>query len=192
MKKTVLSMLMALGTLSADTLVLRDGAQVRGTMLNANSRSMTFADTEGRRREYDIANVQEVRFGDNLRDNNNSNSRYRSEPLNMPSSSTVDLVSRLNEDVKAAVERVNLSTRQRQMLEDAQSVIARAWHDLRENLSLSSKREVQVALDNIRYVMNGSGIRAADRRVVLADIAELREKYPDFAGTAGTRSGSRQ
>ena len=187
MKKTVASMLLAFGVLSADTLVLRDGSQINGTMLNADGRTMSFVDVNGRRRDYSITNVQEVRFGDT----EFSNNRARTEQP-MPTGTTVDLVARLTDNISRSMERATLSARQRQMLEDAQEVLGRAGHDLRENLSLSNRREVQMALDNVRYVMNSTAIRAADRRAVLTDIADLRAKYPEFAGTTpGSRSRER-
>jgi hypothetical protein len=86
-------------------------------------------------------------------------------------------------------EKATLSTRQRKMLEDASNVITRAGHDMREGLSLSNRREVQMALDNVRYVMNSSAFRTADRQMILGDITALREKYPEFASSSGTRSG---
>jgi hypothetical protein len=188
MKKTILSMLLVLGALSADTLVLRDGSRINGTMLSANERTMSFVDVDGRRRDHSITDVQEVRFGDT----EFSSTQAQNNQPDMPTATTVDLVTRLTDNISRVMERSTLSDRQKAMLEDASNVLGRAGHDMRENLSLSNRREVQVALDNVRYVMNSTSIRAADRRVVLGDIAELRAKYPEFAGSAaGTRSRRR-
>jgi hypothetical protein len=184
MRNTILSLLLGFATLSADTLILRDGTRVNGTMLSSNERTMSFVETDGRRRDYSITNVQEVRFGDT----EFGTSRSRTEGP-MPTDTTVDLVARLTENIDHAMERATLSNRQRDMLTDARNVLDRAGHDMRENLSLSNRREVQTALDNVRYVMNSTAIRAADRRAVLADITELRAKYPEFAGqSSGTRT----
>jgi hypothetical protein len=185
MNKTVLSMMLSLGALSADTLVLRDGSRINGTMLSANERTMSFVAEDGRRRDYSITNVQEVRFGDT----EFGSTRARTDGSTaMPTNTSVDLVTRLTDNIDLVIGRSTLSDRQRSMLEDARNVLSRAGHDMRENLSLSNRREIQTALDNVRYVMNSTAIRAADRRLVLADIAELKAKYPEFAGSA---SGSR-
>lgn len=187
MKKTILSALLAFGALSADTLVLRDGSRINGTMLSANERTMSFVDADGRRRDHSITTVQEVMFGDT----EFGTSRTRTEG-SMPTATTVDLIQRLTDNIDRSMERATLSARQHDMLEDARNVLGRAGSDMRENLSLSNRREVQTALDNVRYVMNSTAIRAADRRAVLADITELRAKYPEFAGTpAGVRSRTR-
>ena len=189
MHKTVLSMLLAAGALSADTLILRDGSRVTGTMLSANERTMSFVAADGRRRDYSITNVQEVMFGDT----EFGSTRARTDGTTaMPTGTTVDLVQRLADNIDRSMEGANLSDRQRTMLEDARNVLSRAGHDMRENLSLSNRREVQTALDNVRYVMNSTAIRAADRRVVLADISELRAKYPEFTGSGpGSRTRTR-
>ncbi|HYP08296.1 MAG TPA: hypothetical protein VER03_18830 [Bryobacteraceae bacterium] len=180
MRKTLLPMLLAIGTLSADTLILRDGSQVNGTMLSANGRTMSFIDVDGRRRDYSITNVREVHFGDT----EFSGMRSRTENTEMASATTVDLVSRLTDNVLNVMERSTLSARQRTMLQDATNVLGRAGHDLRENLSVNNRREVQMALDNVRYVMNSTAVKPADRRIVLQDIAQLRAKYPEFAGSS--------
>jgi hypothetical protein len=185
MKKTVLSMLLGFGALSADTLILRDGTQVNGTMLSADSRNMSFIDADGRRRDYSITKIQEVKFGDT-----EFSSRARTEEPAMPSGTSVDLVARLTDNIGQVVGRARLSTKQKTMLDDAVNVLGRAGHDMREDLSLSNRREVQTALDNVRYVMNSTAIRETDRRTVLDDIAQLRAKYPEFAGKA-PRSSSR-
>jgi hypothetical protein len=190
MRKTFLSMLLAFGALSADTLVLRDGSRINGTMLSANSRTMSFVEANGRRRDYSITNVQEIQFGDT--ESSGAGTRGRTEQPAMPTGSTVDLVEQLTDDIGGVMESASLSPRQRSMLEDARNVLSRAGHDMRENLSLSNRREVQMALDNVRYVMSSTTIRAADRRTVLQDITELRAKYPEFAGSAsGSRSRER-
>jgi hypothetical protein len=191
MRKTILSMLLAFGALSADTLVLRDGSRINGTMLSANSRTMSFVEANGRRRDYSITNVQEIQFGD-TESSGAAGTRGRTEQPAMPTGSTVDLVEQLTDDIGGVMESASLSPRQRSMLEDARNVLSRAGHDMRENLSLSNRREVQMALDNVRYVMSSTTIRAADRRTVLQDITELRAKYPEFAGSAsGSRSRER-
>jgi hypothetical protein len=186
MKKTVLSILLAFGALSADTLILRDGTRINGTMLSANERTMSFVGEDGRRRDHSITNVQEVTFGDT----EFGTTRTRTTGgTAMPTGTSVDLVTRLTDNIDNTMQRATLTSRQRTMLEDARNVLTRAGHDMRENLSLSNRREIQTALDNVRYVMNSTSIRAADRRVVLADIAELKAKYPEFSGSSsGTRS----
>src|SRR5687767_14117433 len=121
MNKILLSMLIAAGALSADTIVLRDGTRIEGTMLSANGRNMSFVDADGRRRDYSITNVKEVHFTDT----EYSGTRGRTEIPGMASGSTVDLVQRLTDDVAGVMERATLSARQRQMLQDAINVISR-------------------------------------------------------------------
>jgi len=181
-----MSVLIAAGALSADTLVLRDGTRIDGTMLGANQRTVNFVDADGRRRDYSITNIQEVRFSDT----EYTSSRSRTEIPGMAPESSVDLIQRLTDDIAQVVDRASLSTRQRQMLQDATNVISRAGHDMRENLSLNNRREVQMALDNVRYVMNSTAIRTADRKQILGDIAVLRDKHPEFASSR-TDTGSR-
>ncbi|HYI95701.1 MAG TPA: hypothetical protein VEX68_19320 [Bryobacteraceae bacterium] len=166
MRKTLLTVFLGLGSLSADTLTLRDGTRVEGTLLSASGTSITFIDSRGARRSYNVSNVEELAFGEA------STSRSRTEP-ELDATRGTDLVARLNEDIGRAMERSTLSSRQRQMLQDARSTLTAAAEDLRENRTID-RRQVRTALDNVRYVMNGSGIQESDRQAVLDDIQQLR------------------
>ena len=47
-----------------DTLILRDGTTISGTLTSASPNMIMFQDRSGRRFRYSVANVQAVRFGD--------------------------------------------------------------------------------------------------------------------------------
>ncbi|HXJ03628.1 MAG TPA: hypothetical protein VNH65_00925 [Candidatus Acidoferrum sp.] len=47
-----------------DTLILRDGTRYSGTLIGANSRTITFRDRRGGQRRYFVTDVVAVRFGD--------------------------------------------------------------------------------------------------------------------------------
>jgi hypothetical protein len=155
---------------SADTLVLKDGAQLEGTMVSASTRTITFVDSVGQKREYDVSAIQEIRF-----ERDTSDSRNRTQAP----ATAWETIDRLNDDIARAVERSSLSLRQRQLLDEAQTVLTRAARDLRDNKNPKNK-EVRRALDNVRYVMNSPSVRTQDRRAVLDGIAQLREQHKDF------------
>jgi hypothetical protein len=154
----------------ADTLTLKDGSRIEGTMLSANERTMSFIDNNGARRDYEIGNIREISFARDA-----SGERNRAQQPTGPA----DTISRLNDDLLRAMDRANLSARQRQMLADAQAVLIRAANDLRDKRN-PNNREVRRALDNVRYVMNSTAIRPQDRRAVIDDIAQLREQQSGF------------
>jgi hypothetical protein len=185
MRKTILSMLVVAGALSADTLILRDGSRINGTMLSADERTVSFVDARGDRRNYNVTNVDEIEFG---AAGSSSSMRSRTE---MPAATPMgwDHFTRLHDDVSRVMERSNLSARQREMLEEARTVLSRTANDLRDNRQVD-RRDVRLALNNVRYVMNATTINAQDRRLILDDIDRIREQYPEF-GTAGSQQGTR-
>jgi acyl carrier protein len=172
LKKTSLAVLFGFGALSADTLTLRDGTRIDGTLLRATERTITFVDSRGDRRDYNLANIEELAFGET------DSSRSRTEP-GLDSTGSVDLIYRLNEDIGTALDRSTLSDKQKELLEAARMVLNTAAEDLRDNRKPNA-REVRRALDNARYVMNGSGVRAQDRRAVLDDIQQLRNQHSEL------------
>jgi hypothetical protein len=183
MRKTILSLLVAAGALSADTLILRDGARINGTLLSADARTVSFVDARGERRSYNVTNVEEITFGAA----DSSGTRARTE---MPATTPIgsDEFSRLYDDVTRVMERSNLSARQREMLDDARAVIRRTANDVRDNRQVDS-RNVRLALNNVRYVMNATTINAQDRRLILDDLDRIRNQYPEYGtGAQGTRS----
>jgi hypothetical protein len=50
--------------LRGDTLVLRDGRTIRGRLVRATSRSITFENAEGRLRDYFVEDLEALQFGD--------------------------------------------------------------------------------------------------------------------------------
>jgi hypothetical protein len=184
MRKTILSLLVAAGALSADTLILRDGSRINGTLLSADARTVSFVDARGERRSYNVTNVEEIAFG---AAETSSTTRARTEmPVATPIGS--DEFSRLYDDVTRVMERSNLSVRQREMLDDARAVIRRSANDLRENRQVDS-RSMRLALNNVRYVMNATTINGQDRRLILDDLDRIRDQYPEYGtGAQGTRS----
>jgi hypothetical protein len=155
MRKLILFAFVSLAC--ADTLTLKDGSRIEGTMLAANDRTVSFMDTGGTRRDYDIGKIREIRFG-----------RSSSDPIG-----------RLNDRIGETMEHTAFSARQRQMLDDARAVLIKAGDDLRANRKANG-REVRKALDNVRYVMSSSAVREQDRRAVLDDIVQIREQNKDF------------
>lgn len=180
MRNLWLPLLVLAGPVCADTLILRDGSRIEGTMLSADGRTLSFVANDGARRNYNLSTVQEVAFGAP-----EDSTRSRTEI----SGSREELFDRLGRDIETVMERATLSARQRDMLEDARIVISRTGDDLRDNRNVNA-REVRTALDNVRYVINGSGIRAQDRTMVLDGIARIREQYSEY-GTSGSRSRTR-
>ena len=173
MRKTLLTALLGFSTLSADTLTLRDGTRIEGTLSSASGSTITFVDSRGDRRNYNVANVEELAFGEA------ANSRSRTAEPELDSTRGTDLIARLNDDVGRAMERSTLSSRHRQMLEDARNTLTAAADDLRAQRAID-RRELRTALDNIRYVMNGSAVQANDRQAVLDDIQQLRGQIRDL------------
>ena len=184
MRKTVLSMLVAAGALSADTLTLRDGSRINGTMLSADGRTVSFVDARGDRRSYTVANVDEITFGPA----ESSSTRSRTD-MPVGTIAGLDYFTRLQEDLGRVMERSNFSMRQREMLDDARNVLSRTANDLNNNRQVE-RRDVRLALNNVRYVMNATSVNAQDRRLILDDIDRIREQYPEF-GTAGSQQGTR-
>ena len=184
MRKTIVSMLVAAGALSADTLILRDGSRIDGTMLSADGRTVSFVDARGDRRSYNVTNVEEIEFGAP----STSSMRSRTE---MPATTPMggDHFTRLHDDVSRVMERSNLSAQQRDMLDQARTVLTRTASDLRDNRQVD-RRDVRLALNNIRYVMNATTINSQDRRLILDDIDRIRDQYPEFGGT-GSQQGTR-
>jgi hypothetical protein len=155
MRKLILFASVALAC--ADTLTLKNGSRIEGTMLSANDRTISFVENDGSRHDYEIDKIREIRFG-----------RSPSDPIG-----------RLNDRISETMEHTTFSARQRQMLDDARAVLIKAGDDLRANRKANG-RDVRKALDNVRYVMNSSAVRLQDRRAVLDDIAEVREQHKDF------------
>jgi hypothetical protein len=182
MIRVLLCMVLGFGLLPADTLLLRNGSRIDGTLLNATRRTITFVDSRGDSRSYNVSDVEELVFGDS----NSSADRSRTEG-SARTGTTLDLMNRLIADIGDIVNHSKLSTQQRQILEDARSVLSGAAADLQENRSVNA-RDVRRALDNIRYVMNGSDIRAQDRRAVLDDIDMLRDQNRNFGRSNRNRS----
>jgi hypothetical protein len=184
MRKTFLSMLVAAGALSADTLILRDGSRISGTMLSADERTVSFVDARGDRRSYSVTNVDEIEFGAA----DGSSTRSRTE-MSATTSGGVDHFTRLHEDLGRVMERSNLSARQRDMLDDARNVLGRAANDLQDNRQVEP-RDIRLALNNIRYVMSSTTVNGQDRRLILDNIDRIRDQYPEF-GTTGSQPGTR-
>ena len=68
MKRMVIAAAMSLCVLSlaavvsADTLVMRDGTRVRGTVVGITGRTITFRDANGTSRRYSTAQVEALEF----------------------------------------------------------------------------------------------------------------------------------
>jgi succinate dehydrogenase/fumarate reductase flavoprotein subunit len=177
-------MLVAGGMLSADTLILRDGSRINGTMLSADERTVSFVDARGDRRSYNVTNVEEIEFGAP----GSSTTRSRTE-TSATTPQGWENFTRLHDDLSRVMERSNLSARQREMLEEARTVLSNTGNDLRDNRQVE-RRDVRLALNNIRYVMNATTINTQDRRLILDNIDRIRDQYPEF-GTSGSQQGTR-
>lgn len=175
MKKTLCTFGIACGLLSADTLVLRDGRTLDGKMLSANGRTISFADSNGSRRDYNISSVQEISFTNSQ----SYGTRSRTAPSAYPSEMQ-DLMNRLHDNLTGTMDRANLSDEQRLSLDEARTALSKASDDMRDGRNINSA-DVRRSLDDIRSTLTRvSGVRPQDRRAVLADINRLQDSFNNF------------
>jgi hypothetical protein len=168
MKKALIPSLLLCPLLAlADTVVMRDGSRHDGTFVSGTSRTITFVEQNGARRNFDMRDVAELRFGTSTPQSaQGSTGSYQD---------TTSAVSRLRSSIDAAITNGSLTNRERRMLEDASATLGEAPSE--------NSREMRMALDNIRTVMRSSNVQATDRDRVLADIRDLQEVRRD-----GTRN----
>src|SRR3954454_23065158 len=135
-KHLALSALLLLPNLAtADTVVMRDGRTFDGTFLSGSSRQITLVDSSGTRRQLQVSDIQELRFGSGPNDNYRSGSRNRTVDNGSVfgnnngsnnSNSNVDeagALSPIREDIRTAMYNANLNSNQRTALEDARRVL---------------------------------------------------------------------
>jgi hypothetical protein len=166
---------------SADTLVLRDGTRHEGTFVSGTSRRITFVDESGRQRGFDVTQVQELSFGSGVGSSAASNAVA-------DLGSTVD---RLRRDLREAMGRVTLESEDRQMLDRVSETLRAAAVDRRDgSVDYVDRREVREALRDLQAFMDRGVLRDRDRRVIMADLEQVRqlrrETRPD--NNSGTRS----
>ena len=182
---------------SADTLILRNGTQLRGTFNSANANQIGFTDSYGNRQNVNRSDVQELRFGNDSqgqtdgRDSNNTgfgrangnggfsnrdgvNRDGVNAPGNLPSPAgtigMADDLDRLLQDLQAAMDNNNLSDSQRQTLEDSRSTLRNAAQQSRNGRQVN-QRNVRLALDSVRNA--AERMQRQDRDALNDDIRRL-------------------
>jgi len=160
----------------ADSVIMRDGSQFRGTFLQGTSRSVTIIDNSGARRTFSVRDIQQIMFGDS---NYSSNPNAYGAPVGSFIAEPPVLVSRLRQDVADAMNNTNLPDPQYRRLQDATEVLRQAAEN-RSYVFDVNAREVRLALDNVVAVFNTPAFSPPDRQRVLEDIRQLRQVRPDL------------
>jgi hypothetical protein len=169
--------------LNADTLVMKDGSRYTGTFISGNSRNITFRTDNGTRRTYNIANVQELAFGDSLIGSTNDPA-----PRQYTDMERAEMLNRLRADVQTAINNGNLTARERRSADDALATLRDAAENRRDGYSVDS-REVRLAMDNLRTLLDSNSIRPEDRDRLREDLNQLRAMRR--ADDTGVRSRTR-
>jgi hypothetical protein len=178
---------------SADTVIMRDGRTYDGTFISGNSRQITLVDRSGVRRQMQVSDIQELRFGSGSVNNDYRNSSRNRTVDNgsvfgsnngsyNSNTTTVDeagMLSRIREDLRSAMYNSNLTSDQRSTLEDTRRVLDRASNDSRNGYTVNY-RDVRSALMNVRSLLNSDAFSAADRDRLLSDFDQLRAMRADY------------
>ncbi len=178
---------------SADTVVMRDGRTYDGTFISGNARQITLVDRSGVRRQMQVSDIQELRFGSGSVNNQYRNgSRNRtvdngsvfggnngSYNSNATNADEAGMLSRIREDLRSAMYNSNLTSEQRSTLEDARRILDRASNDFR-NGNTVNYRDVRSTLMNVRSLLNSDAFNAADRDRLLSDFDQLRSMRADY------------
>jgi len=178
---------------SADTVIMRDGRTYDGTFISGNSRQITLVDRSGVRRQMQVSDIQELRFGSGSVNNDYRNgSRNRTVDNGSvfgsnngsynSNTTTVDeagMLSRIREDLRSAMYNSNLTSDQRSTLEDTRRILDRASNDSRNGYTVNY-RDVRSALMNVRSLLNSDAFSAADRDRLLSDFDQLRAMRADY------------
>lgn len=205
MSKLLLTALILIPSFTfADTVIMRDGSQHTGTFLQGTSRVVTIVDSAGARRTFNVRDIQQVSFGDQVYSNNsnaygspNTNGNYAPNVNGNYDSAgnyTVDsisLVSRLRQDMSNAMNNANLTDAQYQRLQDASETLRLAAENRTYAFDVNA-RNVRLALDNIAAGFNTNSFNANDRQTVLDDIRQLRQVRPGYSNNPGSRSNQIQ
>ena len=144
---------------SGDTLIMKDGMRLRGSFNNADSRRMTFTEGNGNRRDVNISDVQELRFGNEGQAYSSSNAPQGNEPNVGPLADSLD---RLRQDLRIAMDNTNLGPEQRRTLEDARGRLQAELERSRNGRPVDQNL-VRGALDNVRGVSDGLPREDRDR-----------------------------
>ena len=177
---------------SGDTLILRNGTQLRGTFNTANANQIGFTDSYGNRQNVNRSDVQELRFGKDSqgqtdgRDSTNTgfgrgnaNGGFSSRDgvngqgnISSPAGTVgmADDLDRLLQDLQGAMDNNNLSDSQRQTLEDSRATLRNAAQ-LSRNGRQVNQRTVRLALDSVRNV--AERMQRQDREALNDDIRRL-------------------
>jgi len=181
-------------TLSAATLILRDGSIVRGRFISGSGRIIVFQDDRGVRRQFDVDRIQNLQFSDNgsgnpyqrdrdsYRDRDQSNDRntaYRESGNTwavLPVGTEISV--RTNEDINAqtAVEgRTYSAVIDREVVDDSGRVAIPRGSDaemvirrVREGDTLSSGNLMldlqSVRVNGRRYLISTTDVQQGDQR----------------------------
>lgn len=197
MKYRIFSSLLLLCPLLAwgDTIVMKDGTRYNGTFVSGSSRSITFVDDSGRRRSLDVRDTAEIAFGSSAIVSGNTNSTNGSGGVfgdwpRYTQEEKARYLTKLRDDVQRATENTTLSSRERQLLEDARETLRRAVDDTNAGREVNS-RDIRIALNDIRDVMRGSNFRREDRDRIQASLQSLRDLERDNARGARSRDRDR-
>ena len=178
--RIVFACILLLPLFAADTLIMRDGSRLDGTFVTGTSRTLTFVDHTGARRNFDLRDVREIQFATGT------------TPTDVTTGTRTDderrqLLTRVRDDVRAAMDRVTLTNYQRTRVRADLQVLDRAIDEAREGANVST-REVRDALESIRQL---SSVFAEQDRVAIRDnIRDVRQARPEYNVT-GTRSRRR-
>lgn len=177
MKSKILASILAIcPVLLADTVVLRNGTRTQGTFVSGDSRTITFTDDRGRRRSYDVREVQELGFGDSA---TFGAATDRSQTELGTDRGAINAFQRLREDIRVALDNTTLNARERDRLTEAREILQRAAANHR-NGGTPEAREVRTAIANVRYVINGTNFRAQDRTALVASLREVENALPEL------------
>jgi len=178
---------------SADRVIMRDGRTYDGTFISGNARQITLVDRSGVRRQMQVSDIQELRFGSGSVDSDyrngsrnrtvdngsvfgSNNGSYNSNATNLDEAG---ILSRIREDIRSAMYNSNLTSDQRSTLEDARRILDRASNDFR-NGNTVNYRDVRSTLMNVRSLLNSDAFNAADRDRLLSDFDQLRSMRADY------------
>lgn len=177
--------------LSADTLTLKNGTRFRGTFNTGNSAQISFTEYSGNRRNIDLQDVLELRFGNDRagdpvgrplvapgygRNGQANPDVYRDgagrNPPQQPlaSSVMVEDLDRLQADLQGAMDNNDLTDDQRQSLDDSRATLRAAAQQSRNGRPVN-QRNVRLALDSIRNA--SSRMQRQDRDVLNEDIRRV-------------------
>jgi len=167
----------------ADTLTMKNGTRFVGTFNSANANQISFTESNGNRQSLNTYDVQELRFGndsnqpnntgfgrDSQRDSqnpypnqpapnnrypnqSNQNRPYSNQTQSSTNASPANDLERLQSDLQSAMGNNNLYDDQRQSLQDSSAVLTTASQQARNNRPLN-QRAVRLALDSIRNAAN--------------------------------------